>query len=230
MAAEKFDSIYQRAAIRKGGGDRLLALLSAPLEDDELLAITDDRILSAFTKKVFQSGFVWRVVEQKWPAFEKTFFEFNIEKMLLMPDEMLEKKASDPAIIRNFRKVSSIRDNALMLKDISHEHGSFIQFALQFTKGNVIELWAYLKKHGNRLGGNTGPYALRTLGIDTFILSRDVEAYFRQHKLIDGGLSSKRSLNTINEQFNQWHQESGLPYQTISQVLAYSCGDNTIQV
>ncbi|HAG41377.1 MAG TPA: 3-methyladenine DNA glycosylase, partial [Pseudoalteromonas sp.] len=33
---------------------------------------------------------------------------------------------------------------------------------------DTIGLWAYLKKHGARLGGNTGPYALRALGKDTF--------------------------------------------------------------
>ena len=230
MSAEKFDAIWHRAAERKGGTARLEMLLSVPLDKQDILAISDDRFLSAFTKKVFQSGFVWRVVENKWSAFESSFFDFNIGKVLLMPDEMFEKKASDPSIIRNLRKVMSIRDNALMIKDVAVQHGSFAQFAAGFTQGNIIELWSFLKRSGSRLGGNTGPYALRALGIDTFLLSRDVESYFRQHKLIDGGLTTKSSLNTINQQFNQWHEESGLAYQTISQVVSYSCGDNAVQI
>lgn len=230
MSAESFGDILHRAATRKGGRDRLMQMVSGPLTPDEILTISDDRFLSAFTKKVFQSGFVWRVVEQKWPAFEASFFGFEIDKILLMPDEMLEKKASDPAIIRNFRKVSSIRDNALMIDDVRRKHGSFAAFVNQFDGGNICELWAYLKKHGTRLGGNTGPYALRTLGVDTFLLSRDVEGYFRQHKLIEGSLTSKRSLNTINQQFKQWHTESGLPYQSLSQIVSYSCGDNSMQL
>ena len=118
----------------------------------------------------------------------------------------------------------------MMIKDVSREHGSFANFVTSFQDGNIIDLWAFLKRAGNRLGGNTGPYALRALGVDTFLLSRDVEAYFRQHKLIDGGLSSKRSLKTINDQFNAWQQESGLAYQTLSKIVAYSCGDNSVQV
>jgi 3-methyladenine DNA glycosylase Tag len=230
MSAEKFSAIFNRAAERKGGPERLELLLTAPLPASAIATITDDRFLSAFTKKVFQSGFVWRVVEQKWPAFEELFFQFDIEKVLLMPDEMLEKKASDPAIIRNFRKVSSIRDNAIMIKDVSHEHGSFAAFVNSFSEGNITDLWAFLKRAGARLGGNTGPYALRALGVDTFLLSRDVEAYFRQHKLIDGGLNTKRSLTTINDCFKSWQQESGLSYQTLSKIVAYSCGDNSIHV
>ncbi len=229
MSAEKFDALYHRAIQRKGGEEQLAALVTSPLPQNALLSLSDDRVLSAFTKKVFQSGFVWRVVENKWTAFEEVFFGFNIEKVLLMPDEMLEKKATDPAIIRNLRKVMSIRDNAMMLNTIAQKHGSFTQFASDFTQGNIIELWAYLKRMGARLGGNTGPYALRALGIDTYLLTRDVEGYFRQHKLIDGGLTTKRSLETINNQFNQWQQESGLKYQELSQILALSCGDNSFQ-
>ena len=230
MSAEKFAAILNRAATRKGGEQRLFGMVSAPLERDEILTIPDDRFLAEFTKKVFQSGFVWRVVEQKWPAFETEFFQFDIEKILLMPDEMFEKKATNPEIIRNLRKVMSIRDNAMMIKDASKQAGSFAEFVSGYLDGKVIELWAYLKKHGTRLGGNTGPDALRMLGIDTFLLSNDVESYFRQHKLIEGAITSKRSLTTVNEQFNQWHQESGLSLQSISQILAYSCGDNSRQV
>jgi hypothetical protein len=64
MALESFDALYQRAAERKGGELKLNALLA---DDKPIFPSEDDRILSAFTKKVFQSGFVWRVVENKWP-------------------------------------------------------------------------------------------------------------------------------------------------------------------
>lgn len=227
IGGEDFAAIYQRAAKRKGSEQRLTQMVSMPLEPAEVAELTDAEFLSAFSKKVFQSGFVWRVVEQKWPAFEEVFFQFDIEKVLLMPDEMLEKKAANPAIIRNFKKVMTVRDNAMMIADVGREHGSFGKFVSQFLNGKQIELWTYLKKHGSRLGGNTGPYALRALGVDTFLLSRDVEGYFRQHKLIEGGLTSKRNLTEISRHFNRWHDETGLPYQALSQILAFSCGDNT---
>ena len=80
-----------------------------------------------------------------------------------------------------------------------------------------------------RLGGNTGPYTLRKMGKDTFILSRDVEAYLRVHDIIDGGVQSKKSLKAAQEFFNQMHQQSGLSLQEISQIIAFSVGDNHIQ-
>jgi len=158
------------------------------------------------------------------------FWGFDIEKLIMMPDDMLERKATDPAIIRNYNKVKTIRENALMLKEISDEYGSVGKWLAEWSSENVIGLWAHLKKHGSRLGGNTGPYALRKLGKDTFILSRDLEAYFRANKLIDGGLTSKRSLNTIQETFSQWQTESNFSLQELSQIVAYSTGDNSVGI
>ncbi|WP_100658677.1 DNA-3-methyladenine glycosylase I [Alteromonas flava] len=228
MSSEKFAAIYARAAKRKGGEQALEKLLGEPLAPKELAQVGDDRFLAEFTKKVFQSGFVWRVVRQKWPDFEELFFGFDIEKVLLMPDEMLERKAADPRIIRNYNKVKTIRDNALMIADVRQQHGSFAKFVAQWPADDVVGLWDYLKKRGARLGGNTGPYALRFLGKDTFLLSKDVEDYFTQHKLIEGSARSKRSLTTINQTFLEWQQQSGRSLQAISQVVAFSCGDNHI--
>lgn len=228
MSAEKFDAIYARAAERKGGEAGLEAIVGQPLPAAAVAELSDDRVLSAFTKKVFQSGFVWRVIEQKWPDFEDLFFNFDVDKVLLMPDDMLEKRAQDKRIVRNLKKVMTIRDNAIMLKDIAQRHGSFGKFASQFSGASIIDLWAHLKKHGARLGGNTGPYALRTLGIDTFLLSQDVEGYFRAHELISGGLTSKQSLTTIANTFADWQVQSGRSLQAISQIVSYSCGDNRV--
>lgn len=226
MAVESFAAIYQRVCERKGGEAMVESMLSVPLSKRALAKVPDHRFLAEFTKKVFQSGFVWRVVRQKWPDFEEVFWGFDIDKLLLMPDEMVEKKATDPKIIRNLSKVRTIRENALMIKEVSREHGSFGQFVASWDNRDVIGLWEYLKKHGARLGGNTGPYALRFLGVDTFLLSRDVEGYFVQHKIISGSARSKRSLNTIQATFNQWQEQSGRSLTELSQLLAYSVGNN----
>ena len=62
---EKFSAIYQRACERKGGPQVLAAGLDKPSPPQVLSTIGDDRFLAEFSKKVFQSGFVWRVVRNK---------------------------------------------------------------------------------------------------------------------------------------------------------------------
>lgn len=226
---ESFEHLYQRACERKGGQKKLETLVGKPLSPRQIEKIGDDRFLAEFTKKVFQSGFVWRVVRDKWPGFERVFFQFDIDKVLLMPDEMLEQKAADPAIIRNFTKVKTIRDNALMIDSIRQEHGSFAKFVAQWPSHDIVGLWTYLKKHGARLGGNTGAYGLRAVGKDTFLLSQDVVSYFSKRDIINGSATSKRSLNAIQEAFNQYHQQSDRSFQELSQIISFSVGDNHMQ-
>jgi 3-methyladenine DNA glycosylase Tag len=225
---EKFDEIYSRACKRKGGKAALQKMLSKPLSQNDLLKITDDRWLSEFTKKIFQSGFVWKVVRNKWPDFEEVFFGFDIDKILFMPDEMVELKATDKRIIRNYNKVKTIRENAFMIQDVAEEYGSFSKFVAEWPSDDIVGLWAFLKKFGTRLGGNTGPYTLRFLGKDTFLLSRDVESYLRSQRVFEGGMTSKRSLAQIQSFFNDLQDQSNKSLQEISQIISFSVGDNYI--
>ncbi|MCG9779870.1 DNA-3-methyladenine glycosylase I [Photobacterium damselae] len=228
MVREKFNQIYDRAAERKGGTQALEKLLVVPKSQQELALITDDRWLATFTLRIFQSGMTWQVVRNKWPNFEDIFFGFNIEKMLLVPDEMWERKATDPAIIRHLGKVMTIPANADMIHRAAVEYGSFAQMVADWPCEDIIGLWQYLKKKGARLGGNTGPYALRTMGKDTFIISQDVEAYLRNIGVIEGGKSSLKSLKATQKAFNDWQQESGRPMCQVSQIISFSCGDNHV--
>jgi 3-methyladenine DNA glycosylase Tag len=223
---ERYAAIYQRACERKGGPQALATGLNKPLSNKLLSKVGDDRFLAEFSKKVFQSGFVWRVVRNKWPDFERVFFGFNIEKILLVPDEMLEQKATDPSIIRNYTKVRTIRDNAIMIDSVAREHGSFAKFVADWPNEDIIGLWTYLKKHGARLGGNTGPYGLRMIGKDTFLLSNDIVGYFTQRDIISGSARSKRSLTAIQDSFNELQQQSGRSLQELSMIISKSVGDN----
>lgn len=225
---EKFIDIKDRAIQRKGSENMLNSLLSQPLNSKDLLALPDDIWLEEFTRKIFQSGFYWSVINNKWPGFREVFWDFNITKLLMMSPEMYEQRASDERIVRNYNKVKTIAVNTTMIHETAQEHGSFGQFINDWPREDIIGLWAWLKKHGSRLGGNTGAYSLRVMGKDTFLLSRDAESYFRSHKIIDGGLQTKKSLTAIQAFFNEMQQQSGLSLQEISQILSYSVGDNTV--
>jgi 3-methyladenine DNA glycosylase Tag len=223
-----FNEIYATACERKGGEANLKKMLPRPASRAQLRQLGDDRYLAEFSKKIFQSGFVWRVVENKWDNFEELFWQFNVDKLLLMPDDMLERKAQDPRIIRNHRKVVAIRDNAAMIAATRRQQQcEFGEFIAAWPASDIVGLWSYLKKNGSRLGGNTGPYALRTLGVDTFLLTRDVEAYLRLHGVVDSGIASKSALAATQAFFNQLQDESGRSLSELSRLVSYCFGDNT---
>lgn len=228
---ESFNSIYQRALERKGGEKALRQLISKPSSTECLKALSGDDWLEEFTRKIFQCGFYWHVINHKWAGFREVFWNFDIEKLMLMPPDMLEKKACDTRIVRNFNKVKTIPVNASMIYYHQQERAeSFVDFIANYPSERIIDLWAYLKKSGARLGGNTGAYALRALGKNTFVLSSDVESYMRAQNVIDGGLHSKKSLESIQTAFNNYQQESGLSLQEISQIISFSVGDNHVGI
>ncbi|BBN80110.1 DNA-3-methyladenine glycosylase [Pseudoalteromonas sp. A25] len=225
---DTFKTILASASERKGGKRNVLSLLTEPSTQQQLEKLTDSDWLEEFTRKVFQSGFYWNVIDAKWHGFREVFWDFDVDKLLMMSPDMLEQRASDERIVRNYKKVMTIAHNCMMIYEVAQEHGSFSQFIAQWPTDDITGLWLYLKKHGARLGGNTGPFALRVLGKDTFILSRDVESYLRAHGIIDGGLHSKKSLVATQNFFNTLVSQSGWSLQSLSQLIALSVGDNIV--
>ncbi|RUY03121.1 DNA-3-methyladenine glycosylase I, partial [Mesorhizobium sp. M2A.F.Ca.ET.040.01.1.1] len=174
-----FQKIHARAAKRKGG-EAVLAPLLGPAPDNKAVAkVPDDRILSTIAERIFAAGFVWRVIEQKWPGFEEAFLGFEPKRLLFQPDDFWHELASDSRIVRNPQKIRSVRDNAAFVDRVSKEHGSFGKFIAAWPADDQIGLTAYLAKHGSRLGGNTGQYFLRWLEWDTFVVSADMAAALR---------------------------------------------------
>lgn len=222
-----FSEIRKRAAERKGG-ETVLESLLGPAPDNAKLANTpDDRFLSAMTERVFSAGFVWKVIRDKWPGFEEAFLGFEPKALLFQPDDFWHDRASDTRIVRNASKIKSVRDNAEFVDRISTEHGSFGKFMSEWPADDQIGLLAYLGKHGSRLGGATGQYFLRWVGWDAFILSKDAVVAMRDSGLeIAENVTSKRDRTKVQEQMNEWADESGLPYAHMSKILAFSAGEN----
>ncbi|HTE37319.1 MAG TPA: DNA-3-methyladenine glycosylase I, partial [Reyranella sp.] len=64
-------SIRERAAERKGGDKVLASLMPKKPSNKALAKLGDDRVLSEMAARVFSAGFVWDVIDKKWPGFEE---------------------------------------------------------------------------------------------------------------------------------------------------------------
>lgn len=222
-----FKTIRARAAKRKGGEAALTALLPKLAGPKALAKVKDDRVLAETAKRVFSSGFVWSVIEKKWPDFEAAFLKFDPNRLLHQPDEFWEDLVSDKRIVRHPQKIASVRENAQFVTDIAREHGSFGKFLAAWPTDDQVGLLDLLSKRGSRLGGKTGQYFIRFIGRDAFITSNDVVACLRDAGLdIAENPTSKKDLKKVQDQFNAWAKESGLPLTHISRICAMSVGEN----
>ncbi|MEM1152734.1 MAG: DNA-3-methyladenine glycosylase I [Pseudomonadota bacterium] len=220
---QKFKTIYRQASERKGGDKALNQMLPKVRSGRALGNTGDDRYLSEMTRCIFQAGFVWRVVNQKWDDFEDVFFGFPPQKIVMLSPEQIDRICQNPRIIRNRQKVLSIQANAQFLLDVAVEHGGFGKLIANWPESDLIGLFTYLKKRGSRLGGMTGQRVLRNMGKDTFVLTYDVVRCLQRAGLdIRTNPVSQRELKLIQQTFDRWQQESSLPYSHLSRIAACS--------
>lgn len=224
---KKIKLIRAAAAKRKGGEKELSRLLSPPTSGAKLAKVSDDRYLAQLTRCVFNAGFHWRVISAKWNGFEEAFHGFDLGQLLTKSPEEWEAYLEDTRIIRNWQKIETVFNNAVMVDETSHEHGSFGKFFADWPSDDQVGLMKYLHKNGSRLGGKTAQWFIRFSGKDGFILTSDVITALIANGLdISENASSQRDLKKIQAAFNDWHDESQLPLTHISKILSYSVGDN----
>jgi 3-methyladenine DNA glycosylase Tag len=226
MEMAAFNDIYARAAARKGGEAALEALVAEHTSKtaSELAATSDDRWLSQMTRCVFQAGFNWKVIENKWPGFEAAFHGFEPALNAAMSDEEFDAHLKDTRIVRNAQKILSVRDNARFLVDLAAEHGSAAAFFAAWPDDDFAGLLELIKKRAARLSGETAMRLFRWMGKPSFITSRDGAAALIEAGVIDKPPSGKKDLQAVQDAFNGWARETGRDLTAISRILAMSAG------
>lgn len=218
-----FDEIHAIAVARKGSADIVEADLSFPKPAAELAATPEDRFLSQMTRSIFQAGFNWKVVDAMWPGFETAFKGFDADACAFMDDDWFETLIADRSIVRHGPKIRAVQANAQFIRDLRAE-GGIGKVIADWPNTDYIGLLDMLKTRGTRLGGMTGPYMLRFMGRDGFILSRDVTARLIAEGVIDRPATSKSALTKVQTAFDTWAAQSGRSLTEISRVLAQSIG------
>ncbi len=222
---ESFNTIFAIAEEKKGGYEELITMLPTLFSDAELMRMSDAHYMERLTRCIFVSGFSSKVIRSKWDGFLEVFQEFDLDKLADLEDEDWQAMAEDTRIIRNKRKIQAVRDNLKMIQCFSKEHDGFGKFIVSWGAQDQVGLMKLLNDKGSQIGDNTSQYFLRYIGIDGFIISKDV-----CQAAIDAGVNiktkptSQKEKQVLQDAFNFWHEESKMPYTHISKVLAYSQG------
>lgn len=230
MSSNSFQAILDRAIKRKGGKDALYSLLPQTIKPDVVASKPDSYFLEEMTRSIFQSGFVWRVINNKWPTFREAFFDFDLGRLMKLSDADWDSYIYDKRIVRHRQKIQALRHNLWFVSETASQQGGFGRFLVDWPKDDLVGLLRHLKTRGSRLGGNTGQYFLQHIGVDSFALTRDVVLGLKLHGLeINNNPGSQKDLKLIQQTFNRWHEETELCYFHLSMILAYSVGENKIQ-
>ncbi len=83
-------------------------------------------------------GLSWRTIINKRQAYKEAFFDFDIDKCTTLTDDYLSSLMDNQGLIRNRNKIFSVRKNAIAVKKIIDECGSFDKYVWAFTDGKQI--------------------------------------------------------------------------------------------
>ncbi len=214
-----FREIYEIATERHGE-DAINARLAYAVEPID--AASDSRWLEEMARRIFQAGFSWKVIENKWPGFLIAFEQFEPAHVANFYDEDLDRLLSDKSIVRNMQKITAVIENAQFLNRLTAEHGSAAEFLFSWPSTDLSSLLILLTKQGSRLGGNSGQRLLRNMGKQSYVLSKDVVKRLVLEVVVEKVPTSAKGFNLAQSAFNQWAQESGEGMTNISKVLALS--------
>lgn len=218
------NSILEISVARKGSEAEVLAGFVPSRTAQELAGAPDDRWLAEMTRSIFQAGFNWKVVDRMWPGFEAAFERFDVPACGMMDDDWFDALVKDTSIVRYPQKIRSVQQNAVFIRETSAVHGGFGKMVSDWPKSDFVGLLEMLKKNGSRLGGTTGQYFLRAMGVDGYILSKDVVARLIAESVIDKPPTSKSAMRAVQDAFNVWVDDSGRSLKEVSRILATSCG------
>jgi len=219
---QSMTEITQIASMRKGGAAALARLLSRPLPAGKIRKIPDDRWLSAMSKCIFQAGFNWQIIENKWERFEEVFEGFDVERWMMMSDDDLDQLLKTGGIVRNVVKIRSVRQNATFLKEVSDVHGSVGKYFAAWQPDDFCNNLRELQKNGARLGGKTGQIFLQRMGVDAMAFTPDVIKALNREGIIDRIPGSNRDWIALQTALDTWRHQSDRTLTEMSQILAFS--------
>lgn len=103
--------------------------------------VHDDRFLfEMLCLELFQAGLSWQTIWQRRTAFEAAFANFQVEKIARFTTADVQRLCNDRSIIRNYRKITAVINNAQVVKNIQEQGQTFDHYIWQFVGGHPQRL------------------------------------------------------------------------------------------
>ena len=103
---------------------------------------SDHEYFNLLARAVFSAGLGPKVVESRWKEIGVAFHGFDPAKVQQMDEADVGRLLSDPAVIRNRRKIEAVIENAGIFLDLSDAQPSFHAYLAGLGADNDLDIVA----------------------------------------------------------------------------------------
>jgi 3-methyladenine DNA glycosylase Tag len=114
----------------------------------------DSDYFDRMSKTIFSAGLNWKMVENKWPAFQRAFFGFSPAKVARLSEKDVLALMENQGIVRNEKKIRATVENAKSILAIEKDFGSLKGYIASFT-GDEVRLQKELQEKFKHVGPST---------------------------------------------------------------------------
>lgn len=125
---------------------------------------SDSGYLEVLTRSIFQAGFSWEVIRQKWPGFRRAFDGFDVDTVAGYGARDIGRLLADPGIVRNGRKIEATIQNARILQHLIAEYGSVHSYLRSLDGFSYAQRRRELTRRFHHLGPTGAFVFLYTVG------------------------------------------------------------------
>jgi len=118
------------------------------------------------SKAVFNAGFSYQVVNNKWEDIKEVFYDFEPKIISNWTVDEISKALNSPKIIRNSRKITIIVSNANVFLDLLNKYKTFENYLKSFRDKPYEEKQKILSKQFKWLGPTGAHFFLWSIGED----------------------------------------------------------------
>lgn len=102
----------------------------------------DSKLFEMLILEGMQAGLTWNLILKRREEMRKAFDNFDYKIISQYTEEKEEQLLQNPKIIRNKRKISALKKNAIAFMQVQNEFGSFDKYIWGFADGKqIVNRW-----------------------------------------------------------------------------------------
>lgn len=123
----------------------------------------DDEYFEILSLMIFQAGFNWKLVREKWKDLKRIFKNFKIRNVAGLTSKQQQELLKNPKMIKNERKIQAIVANAIFL-EIIKKFGSFENYLKKLRTLKEKEKIKEIKNRFVGIGDYSAEFFLHSVG------------------------------------------------------------------